>query len=60
MVENVKYPYRRFLVFSVVDGLPVLRAIPPSFYRCHCYTTIAERQAALLSIFVAVLSVNHK
>lgn len=40
MVENVKYPYRRKLVFSVVDGLPVLRAIPPSFYRCHAYTTM--------------------
>ena len=39
MVENVKYPYRRFLIFSAVR-LAVVLALPASYsYLCHSYTT---------------------
>lgn len=39
MVENVKYPYRRFLIFSAVRRA-VLPALPASSsYLCHGCTT---------------------
>ena len=40
MVENVKYPYRRFLIFSVVCRAVVL-ALPAAYsYLCHGCTTV--------------------
>lgn len=63
MVENVKYPYRRFLVFSAACRAVVPALPASSSYLCHGCTTIAERQADFLSIFVAfyrsIISKNY-